>query len=450
MFKLLTFLLGLYALLPTALARLCHVGVVWRVPKGGGRVAITFDDGPDPVYTPQVLKILKQYNVRACFFVLGERALAFPELVAQIHTKGHEVACHGYKHRIPWLLGPRATARDVREANAVLTRITGQQPRLYRPPWGMFNIFSLLYRWIDGQRVVLWSFMSWDWGRRATPRTIARQVLSRVADGSILVFHDSDGTPGAASGAPVKMLAALPLVLSELQKRGLKITSLAEMTAGRNHFSCSLQERAQNWWMRFDNFIIRHLSIENVDLDGKPSLFRLARRRYRGKPLTLPDGVVLRAGDPVGELHLNNNLLREITARGRTPERIALLTLKELRRSLPALAGYVRQTPRYRDIKALLGLTMLHQGTERLGFIKIELPSGLRRIARWYQGWLLVLMHPEGRRRLTGRKDKLTPKLVVISRAELLRRYLPAGNGSAAENNKQKQDDGGQQGKGEQ
>lgn len=433
MFKLLTFLLGLYALLPTALARLCHVGVVWRVPEGGGQVAITFDDGPDPVYTPQVLKILKQFNARACFFVLGEKARAFPELVARIHAEGHEVASHGYKHRIPWLLGPRATARDIRETNEIITRITGQQPRLYRPPWGMFNIFSLLYRWIDGQRVVLWSFMSWDWGRRSTPRSITRQVLSRVADGSILVFHDSDGTPGAASGAPVKMLSALPLIIAELQKRGLTITPLAEMTANQNNFFHRLQHRTQNWWMRIDNYIVRRLSIENVAIDGRPSLFRLAWRRYRGKPLPLPDGVVIRPGDPIGELHLNNNLLREITTRGRTPERIALLTLKELRRSLPELAQFVQQTPRFQNITALLGMTMLHQGTERMGFVKMELSSGLRRMTRWYQGWLLVLMHPDGRRRLTGHKDKFTPKLVVISRMELFRRYLPAGDVSTGE-----------------
>jgi len=424
MFKLLTFILGVYALLPTALARLCHVGVVWRVPKGGGRVALTFDDGPDPVYTPQVLDILRRFNARACFFVLGEKARAYPELVARIHNEGHEVASHGYRHRFPWLLGPRATAREVQEANDIITRITGRQPRLYRPPWGLFNIFSFFYRWLNGQRVVLWSFMSWDWGRRATPMSITRQVLSRVTDGSILVFHDSDATPGAAAGAPGKMLSALPMIIAELQQRGLQITPLSELTAGQDTFSRRLHHRLQSCWRWWDHFIVHRLHIENIADGGRPTLFRLARRRYRGGTLTLSDGVVLRTGDPVAELHLNNDLLQEITRRGRTPERIALLVLKELRRSLPALAAYINSAPRYREIKALIGLTLLHRNTQRLGFDHFDPPPVMRILSRWYQSRLLILLHPDGRRRLLHREQKLTPKICVISRAELLRRYL--------------------------
>lgn len=422
MFKLLTFFWGLYALLPTALARLCHIGVVWRGPRGDERVAITFDDGPDPDYTPQVLDILKQFNVRACFFVLGQKAQAHPELITRMIAEGHEVASHGFGHHFPWFLGPRAVAREIEEATRVITEITGQPPRLYRPPWGLFNFFSLLQSSLYGQRVVLWSFMSWDWGRRSTPQSIARQVLSRVRDGSILVFHDSDATPGTAPGAPAKMLRALPLILRELQRRGLKITPLAELDINEDN---PWREIPMRLLQRLDSIVVRLLRVKDICMNDRPTLFRLRQRRYRGQPLTLADGTILRPRDPIGELHLNNEVLKEITRAGKDPERIALLTLKELKLSLPALAQWINNTPGLKNIRAVVGLTMLHRGVERLGFTTHEPPQTIKRLASWYQGWLLTLFHPAGRIRLLQHKEKLSPKIVAIGRDELLRRYLP-------------------------
>ncbi|MBE3587777.1 MAG: polysaccharide deacetylase family protein [Thermoanaerobacteraceae bacterium] len=423
MFKLLTFLLGIYALLPTALARLCHLGVIWQGTRGGGKVAVTFDDGPHPVYTPRVLDILKEFNVQACFFVLGEKARAHPELLARMIAEGHEVASHGYRHQFPWFLGPRAAAREIREANRVISEITGQPPRLYRPPWGLFNLFSLFHSSLNGQKLVLWSFMSWDWGRRATPASIARQVLSRVRDGAILVFHDSDDTPGAAPGSPEKMLQALPLILKELPQRGLTITPLAELEARpekpRPHW-------LKRFWQKIDLLIVRLLRVADIPMNGRPTLFRLAKRRYHGKPLVLDDGTVLRPRDPIGELHLNNEVLKEITGQGKDPERIALLTIKELRRSLPALAQWINNSPRLKNIRAVVGLTMLHAGVKRLGFSIFDPPGTIKRLAAWYQSWLLSLYHPEGKKRLAGHRGKLSPKLVIMGREELLRRYLPA------------------------
>lgn len=417
LFKIITFLVGIYALLPTALARLCHIGVIWQGPRGGKRVAITFDDGPDPVYTPQVLDILKQYKVRACFFVLGHKAKAHPELITRMIAEGHEVASHGFRHHFPWFLGPRAMIREVKEASRVIAEITGQPPRLYRPPWGLFNLFSLLHSYLFGQRVVLWSFMSWDWGRRCTPESITRQVLSRVREGSILVFHDSDDTPGATPGAPAKMLAALPLIIEGLQKRGLSVAPLAELYLPQENFWSRLGQR-------MDSFLIRLFGIKELYFDGRPTLFRLRLKRYRGRPLVLSDGTLLRPRDPIAELHLNNEMLKEITRTGKSPERIALLTLKEVKRSLPALARWVQSTPQGKNIRAVVGLTMLYRGTERLGFTVSEPPAIIKSLATWYQGWLLSLYHSEGRLRLYRHKEKLSPKIVAMGREELLRRYL--------------------------
>lgn len=425
LFKAISVILGIYALVPTFLARVCHLGVVWRVPEGKGRVAITFDDGPDPYYTPRVLDILRRYNVKACFFVLGSKAAAYPELLKQIVDEGHEIGSHGYHHRFPWLLGPRATAREVMKAARAIEEAVGRPPALFRPPWGLFNVFSFFTGRLSGHRVVLWSFMSWDWGKLATADSIARKVLSNAADGNILVFHDSDTAPGAARGAPEQMLAALPLVLEGLTEKGLQIAPITALTFAHANQPGRIKGWLKRIWSLWELLFERLAQIEGVIADGRPTLFRLALRRYRGPLRALPDGTVIKEGDTVAELHFNNSILEKITVGNTTPEKIAIMTIREARRSLPALAHWVENNPRYRQAKALMGLTMIHRGTERLGFTTFDLSPGLmRRLVSAYQSWLLVLFHPAGRHRIKEHRDKLTPKLVIISRDRLIKQYL--------------------------
>lgn len=419
MFKTLAFFLSIYALIPTALARLFHFGAKSRVPAGSGRVALTFDDGPDPRYTPRVLNILKEFEAKACFFVLGRKAKAHPELVARIHKEGHEVASHGYNHHISWLLGPRGIRREVQKAAAVISAITGQPPGLYRPPWGLFNLYSLFLGRLHRQQVVLWSFVSWDWGRNTTPESIAGKVLSRVKDGAILIFHDSDDVPFTARGAPGKMLSALPTILAELKKRNLEITPLKELLSttmsGKGLFA--------RLWQKWERLILYLLRIEDVLDGGKPTMFRVALRKYRGKTLALPDGTVLRRGDLIGELHVHNEMLQEISA-GADPAQMAFTAKKAAQQALAALARRLAENPRYRDIKAIAGVSILHRGSRLVGFSAFEVSPLLSRLAGWYESLLLAIFHPAGKARVTRHRKKLKPKLLVMSKAELFRRYL--------------------------
>ena len=103
----------IYSLAPTLLIRLGRVGAVARAASGCGRVALTFDDGPDPNYTPQILDILKRYQVKACFFVVGAKVRQYPDLTRQILQAGHAVGNHGFRHKAVWLLSPRATRRKL-------------------------------------------------------------------------------------------------------------------------------------------------------------------------------------------------------------------------------------------------------------------------------------------------------------------------------------------------
>ena len=183
-----------YTIVPTLLIRLGKIGAISSIPKGGRRVSLTFDDGPDPCYTPQILEILEHYRIKACFFVVGTKARAYPDLIKQIAAAGHALGNHGYRHRAVCLQEPYSTIREIREANQAIEEITGEKVRFYRPAWGLFNLCSICYYRLKGLKVILWTFMSWDWGKGATAESIAHRVLNRVRDGAILIFHDSGST----------------------------------------------------------------------------------------------------------------------------------------------------------------------------------------------------------------------------------------------------------------
>jgi peptidoglycan/xylan/chitin deacetylase (PgdA/CDA1 family) len=414
-----------YAVAPTVLIRLSSIGAISRAPGGGGRVALTFDDGPDPHYTPQILEILSKYQVKACFFLVGAKVKQNPELVKQIAKDGHEIGNHGFWHKPVWLLGPVATARDISETNRAIEECTGQKVRYCRPNWGLFNLCSIIYYRFKRLTVVLWTFMSWDWTKGATPESITSKVLKRVHDGSILVLHDSDKTAGAAKGSPAQVIKALPAILEGLQEKGLRLVPLEEFT--RPNRRLTLKSCLRRFWGVYD-WAIRKLSGIRDLQEGKSSFYRVAFRRYRGKDWLMPDGSMLKAGEPYLELHINNEYLLNCIGENIKAERAALIALREVRKELPVLAQLLNKDDRYRHINVLLAITLLHRGTEHLGFTAYDMPRGpLRTLIAWYERWLLGLYHPGGFNKLGSYRDQLVPKYIVMTRRDLMQRYMGRG-----------------------
>jgi peptidoglycan/xylan/chitin deacetylase (PgdA/CDA1 family) len=212
-----------YAWAPHLLTPLC----VWRAPRSAGRrIALTFDDGPDPAYTPRVLEILGARGVRASFFLVGERAARAPGTVRAIAAAGHEIASHGWSHRSLWLCGPARTDEEIGRARAVLGELSGVAPALFRPPWGMVNaaMFGALRR--HRQRCVFWSIQ--PEGLRPAPATIqVTRVLRRAHPGAIVDLHDAEGT----SRAPARLCAALPAMIDGLAAGGYAFGTVGELLA---------------------------------------------------------------------------------------------------------------------------------------------------------------------------------------------------------------------------
>ncbi len=199
------------------------LGVQMRVDVAEG-VALTFDDGPHPQGTPAVLETLREHAATATFFLAGEQVVRRPALVREIVAAGHRVELHCFRHRNLLRLGVREFLEDAERARAAIEEAGGQAIADYRPPYGIFSAATLRAVRGRGWRPVLWSQWGRDWTRRASAESIARRTCAKIGAGDIVLLHDADFY--SARGSWVRTAAALPLILAELESRGLKAISL--------------------------------------------------------------------------------------------------------------------------------------------------------------------------------------------------------------------------------
>ncbi len=175
-------------------------------------VVLTFDDGPDPAYTPQILDILDDYDAKATFFELGKEVARSPALTRRIHERGHSVQNHTWSHPDLRKLSAASFKQQVEKTDKSIRAQTGSTPRCLRPPYGGTN--SVVTKRAAGLRktLVLWSLDSRDWTRPGKT-AIAQRVLAGVRNGSVILFHDGGGNRS-------QTVAALPTILKTLKARG--------------------------------------------------------------------------------------------------------------------------------------------------------------------------------------------------------------------------------------
>ncbi|MGB8957209.1 MAG: polysaccharide deacetylase family protein [Tumebacillaceae bacterium] len=187
--------------------------VVWEVSTDQKVIALTFDDGPNPEYTPQVLDVLKQHQAKATFFVIGSRIEQYPELAQREVREGHELANHSYHHPGMTRISAEKLREEIEQAQNVIVSATGQTPKAFRPPGGVYNDKVVNTAKQAGYMVVMWTWNqdTRDW-RRPGVRKIVDQVLSNAHNGSIVLFHDHGGDRS-------QTVNALTEILPELKKR---------------------------------------------------------------------------------------------------------------------------------------------------------------------------------------------------------------------------------------
>lgn len=201
-------------------------GIVRRGRTDGSKVALTFDDGPSPIYTPQILDILKEKKVKATFFLVGKHVEKYPEVAKRIVDEGHEIGNHTYSHRdlVP---ATRATVvKEIKKAEKAIETVCGQKPVLFRPPRGIYSNAVRKIILEAGYTIILWSVSTQDW-RLVKPSFILKRVKKFCRPGSIILFHDSGALVKPEGGSRGHTVEALPQVIDWLKANNFQISTVS-------------------------------------------------------------------------------------------------------------------------------------------------------------------------------------------------------------------------------
>jgi cellulose synthase/poly-beta-1,6-N-acetylglucosamine synthase-like glycosyltransferase/peptidoglycan/xylan/chitin deacetylase (PgdA/CDA1 family) len=226
-----------FSILNTQNANTFLQGGVPTVFASGNEVVLTFDDGPDPKYTRQIVKILKEQKVPATFFFVGESMIDNPDIVREVYDEGFEIGNHTYTHSQFVHTSRRRLIRELNATNEVLAKITGHNTILYRPPFlqDLNDVHSTIVTNADevehepitwatdvGYVVVDVNIDTLDWDEKS-PEEIVERVLTNIDNGSVILLHDGGYWDRS------KTLEALPMLISELRKRGYSFISVSAL-----------------------------------------------------------------------------------------------------------------------------------------------------------------------------------------------------------------------------
>ncbi len=187
------------------------------------QIALTFDDGPHPKYTPKLLAILKRYHVKATFFVVGEMAQKYPRLVKEQVAAGHSIGNHTFHHVNLTKIPIEDVATEIKACGKVIQSITGQTPHLFRPPGGDYDRAVAEASAALGYVMVLWTDDPGDYASPGT-KTIENRVLDKVTNGGIILIH---------SGIQ-QTVDVLPQIIRYLKDKGYEFVTVDEMLQSQN------------------------------------------------------------------------------------------------------------------------------------------------------------------------------------------------------------------------
>ena len=201
--------------------------VVNRGPKESRNVVLTFDDGPAPPFTEQVLDILAEHRIQATFFLCGKNVESHPELARRIVREGHTIGNHTYSH--PFLLGRsrRFIAGEIDRAQEAIERITGVRPALFRPPYGArwFGLMPVLRH--RGLKLVMWSVMGFDWKYKT--QAIIKATTRRLHPGGVILLHDGHEQPPPGGIDQSSTVEALPAIIEAATRAGLTFAPIGRI-----------------------------------------------------------------------------------------------------------------------------------------------------------------------------------------------------------------------------
>ena len=224
-FKIILLLLLLPLAIPFLMPEIgmAYSGVTYQLMGKEKIVALTFDEGPHPIYTPQILDILDQYQAKATFFMIGNRMEQYPDIVRDVSARGHLIANHTYTH--PYnlrTLSPEKLKWEVDQCQQNMQTIAGQNTYLFRPPRGILNQEIIKIVQDKGYTIVLWGICTFN--RKApTPEMMANRVIKQAHPGQIVLLHDG------RTDFRWKDVVATRLIVASLSRQGYRFVTLEEL-----------------------------------------------------------------------------------------------------------------------------------------------------------------------------------------------------------------------------
>jgi len=199
---------------------------IYRVEAPGRKAAITFDCawGADDI--EQILATLRDANVRATFFIVGQWAEKYPEAVKRIAEEGHDIGNHSYSHLRMGVLGRDKISSEIEKCNEVLEKLTNKKCELFRAPYGDYNNAVLSEARKNGCFTIQWNVDSLDWKPDISEETIMERIRTRIVPGSIILFHND--TPHTAK--------ILPAIISELKNSGYELVPVSQLILRDNYY----------------------------------------------------------------------------------------------------------------------------------------------------------------------------------------------------------------------
>ncbi len=182
-------------------------------------IALTFDDGPWPKTTTQILDILKKNNIKATFFWVGRYLQTYPELGKQVAAAGHAIGNHTWSHQYI-KYNEDGAAREIDRTSSLIEEVTGVKTSMFRPPGGILNNGLTAYAQKKNYAVIMWSADSFDW--RTATQSLIDNVMSQANSGGIVLMHDGGGNRS-------RTVQALPDIIARLRKEGYKFVTVPEL-----------------------------------------------------------------------------------------------------------------------------------------------------------------------------------------------------------------------------
>ncbi|WP_202976472.1 polysaccharide deacetylase family protein [Anaerophilus nitritogenes] len=200
-----------------------HNEIINKGSEDKKMIALTFDDGPHPRFTPKILDLLKEYDAKATFFVIGKHVEAYPEVLKIVAKEGHEIGNHTFSHIDTKQTSSIKVEEELKKTQEIIFNTTGIKSKVFRPPFGFYNsqIIDIAHKY--DCKIVLWSPHqdAKDWNYPGVDN-IVHQVLSKVQNGDIILLHDY-------VEKDCQSIEALKTILPELKSRGYKFVTISEL-----------------------------------------------------------------------------------------------------------------------------------------------------------------------------------------------------------------------------